>query len=83
MKGANPRYPESAKHDRIQGQVTLRTIIDKTGHIALLEVARSPSTDLAIASIQAVKTWEYKPYLLNGQPIELETTIVVSYTLNG
>jgi TonB family protein len=82
LRGANPIYPESAKHDRIQGQVVLQGIIDKTGHISLLEVIKAPSTDLAIASIEAVKTWEYKPYSFDGEPVEVLSTIMVNYTLN-
>jgi TonB family protein len=83
ISGENPRYPESAKHNRVQGQVLLHAVIDREGHICLLEVTKSPSPDLAVASIEAVKTWQYKPYTLNGQPVEIETTITVNYTLRG
>lgn len=81
LGGANPRYPESAKHDRVQGPVVLRGIIDETGHVALLEVISSPREDLSISAIEAVKQWEYKPYALNGQPVKVETAIQVNYTL--
>lgn len=81
--GENPRYPEGSKQSRIEGKVELRAIIDREGHISLLEVAKAPSKDLAVASIEAVKTWEYKPYLLNGQPVAVETVVVINYELRG
>lgn len=60
----------------------LRATIDKEGHVALLGVTKAPSVDLAVASVAAVKTWEYKPFTLQGQPVEVMTTIQVNYTLN-
>ena len=57
-------------------------VIDKQGNISLLEVVKTPSQDLAISAIEAVKTWQYKPYVLNGDPVEVETVIVVRYTLS-
>jgi TonB family protein len=81
LKGENPRYPESAKHDRIQGVVMLLAKINKEGHVSLLGVMKAPSLDLAIASLAAVKTWEYQPFTLKGQPVEVLTTIQVNYTL--
>lgn len=82
LRGENPRYPDSAKHDRIQGVVMLLANINKEGHISFLGVTKTPSLDLAIASIAAVKTWEYQPFTLQGQPVEVLTTIQVKYTLN-
>jgi len=81
LKGENPRYPESAKQDRIQGVVMLLAEINKEGHVSLLGVTKAPSLDLAIASLAAVKTWEYQPFTLKGQPVEVLTTIQVNYTL--
>ena len=82
LAGSNPKYPVSAKHDHIQGEVLLRTLIGNDGHISLLEVTKAPSTDLGISAVEAVKDWQYKPYLLNGDPVEVETTIQVNYTLS-
>src|SRR5205807_2269509 len=70
VSGSNPRYPDSAKHNRIQGTVDLRAIIDREGHIRLLQVVEAPSPDLALSAVEAVKTWQYQPYLLNGEPVE-------------
>ena len=80
--GSNPRYPESAKDNLVEGEVDLRAVIDKQGGISLLEIVKTPSQDLAISAIEAVKTWRYKPYILNGEPVEVETVIVVRYTLS-
>lgn len=49
----------------------------------MLQVMQSPREDLSISSIEAVKKWQYKPYTLEGQAVEVETTITVNYTLRG
>lgn len=83
LSGENPIYPASAKHNRIEGQVELRGFIDKQGNISLLEIVKTPAVELAVSAVEAVKTWKYKPYVLNGQPVVVETTIVVNYELRG
>lgn len=82
LAGDNPRYPQSAKSNRIQGEVNLRAVIDEQGNISLLEIVKTPSPDLAISAIEAVKTWHYQPYILNGEAAEVETILVVLYTLS-
>lgn len=79
--GANPNYPQAAKRNHIEGPVELRAIIDREGHISLLEVMKTPSPDLAISAVEAVKTWQYKPYSLNGENLDVETEVVVNYEL--
>lgn len=79
--GANPNYPQAAKWNHIEGPVELRAIIDREGHISLLEVMKTPSPDLAISAVEAVKTWQYKPYSLNGENVDVETEVVVNYEL--
>lgn len=61
----------------------LRGIIDKQGHISLLEIIKAPYPDLAISAIEAVKLWEFKPYTIHGEPVEVETAISVIYNLNN
>lgn len=73
-----PKYPQEAKKKHITGDVLLRAIIDHEGHIADLTVV-SGDPILAESAIKAVKQWEYRPYLLNGKPVEVETTIKVQY----
>lgn len=78
--GENIPYPMVAKSQRIQGTVTLAAIISKSGHIADLEVISGPK-ELRKSSIDAIKTWKYTPYLLNGHPVEVRTEIHVEYSL--
>jgi protein TonB len=77
-----PVYPTLARQARIQGAVELRAIISKTGTIENLVVVRGHPM-LAPAAVEAVKQWRYRPYLLNGEPIEVETEITVNFTLSG
>jgi TonB family protein len=77
-----PQYPDDAKHARVQGQVVLQALIDKNGDVEKLTLI-SGHPLLASAAIEAVKQWKYKPYLLNGQPVAVETQIVVSFQLSG
>jgi TonB family protein len=75
-----PVYPEQAKKDRVQGKVVLAAVIAKDGTVANLRVVSGPSP-LQPSALDAVRQWRYKPYLLNGNPIEVDTTIQVLYTL--
>jgi TonB family protein len=83
VSGEVPTYPGSAKHNRIEGQVQLRGFIDKEGNISLLEVIKAPALELAVSAVEAVKTWKYKPYMLNGEPVVVETLFTVTYRLAG
>jgi TonB family protein len=75
-----PVYPPAAKQAKIQGQVVLSAIIGKDGLFKSLQVLSGPD-ELRASAWNAVKEWTYKPYLLNGQPVEVETTISVTYAL--
>lgn len=75
-----PSYPALARQARIQGVVVLTAIIDKNGSIQNLQLV-SGHPLLAPAAIEAVKQWRYKPFLLNGQPVEMETTVTVRFQL--
>jgi TonB family protein len=77
-----PIYPAEAKSGHISGSVVLRAIIGRDGHIHILRVMSAPDSSLAIAALAAVRQWTYKPYLLNGEPTEVDTTIVVNFNLN-
>lgn len=78
--GSQPKYPEEAKKAKIQGTVVLKALIDKEGKMAALTVKSGPPL-LQGSAMDAVKDWTYKPYLLNGDPVEVETEINVTYTL--
>jgi periplasmic protein TonB len=75
-----PQYPEIAREARIQGIVVLQATISTTGFIKNLRVLSGPPM-LQQAAMDAVRSWRYKPYLLNGNPIEVETTINVVFSL--
>jgi protein TonB len=75
-----PQYPEIAKAAGVGGTVVLQATIAKDGTIENLRVAGGPAM-LQQAAIDAVKTWRYRPYLLNNVPVEVETTVSVVFTL--
>jgi protein TonB len=75
-------YPTLARAARVQGDVVLSAVIDTNGHITNLQLVSSHPM-LVPAAIAAVKQWRYKPYLLNGQPVEVETAITVIFTLSS
>jgi TonB family protein len=76
----NPMYPPDARDQRIQGVVLLQATIDKEGNVASLQLITGHPL-LAPAAIEAVKQWKYRPYLLNGNPLEVNTQIQVNFTL--
>jgi protein TonB len=80
--GEQPQYPAIAKAARIQGTVVLQATISKSGTIENLHVISGPPM-LQAAATQAVQSWRYKPYLLNGEPVEVETQINVVFSLGG
>jgi len=77
-----PLYPALARQARIQGNVVLHAIIDKDGKVAQLEVI-SGHPLLVQSALDAVKQWRYKPTQLNGDPVEVDTTITVTFTMGG
>src|SRR5271157_5933897 len=82
IRKVNPAYPPLARQARIQGVVILQAQISKDGNIENLQLI-SGHPMLAPAAIEAVKQWKYKPYLLNGEPVEVETQVQVNFTLSG
>jgi protein TonB len=77
-----PVYPPIAKAARVSGTVVLQATISKTGAIENLHVLSGPAM-LQQAALDAVRSWRYRPYLLNGDPVEVETTVNVIFTLGG
>jgi protein TonB len=75
-----PVYPVIAKATGTQGTVVLQATISRTGTIENLRVASGPAM-LQQTAMDAVKTWRYRPYLLNGEPVEVETTVNVVFKL--
>lgn len=82
IRRVEPTYPPLARSARVQGEVVLTAIISTSGEIENLQLV-SGHPMLVPAALAAVKQWRYKPYLLNGQPTEVETTITVIFTLSS
>jgi protein TonB len=82
IRRIQPEYPSLARQARIQGTVVLQAVIGKDGSVQDLRVV-SGHPMLVQAAVNAVKQWLYKPYYLNGEAIEVETQVVVNFTLSG
>lgn len=80
--GENPKYPPKARAEHLSGTVVLHAVISKTGDIASLQVLSGPEI-LRASALEAVRTWRYKPFLLNGEPTAVETTININFNLGG
>jgi protein TonB len=81
IRQPRPVYPPLAKAARVQGTVKFEAVIAKDGTIQNLKVISGPPL-LVNAALEAVKQWQYKPTLLNGEPVEVITTIDVNFTLS-
>jgi protein TonB len=82
IRKVTPTYPALARQARIQGTVVLQALIGKDGAIQNLRVV-SGHPMLTGAALDAVKQWRYKPYYLNNEPVEVDTTINVIFSLSG
>ena len=79
--GKKPQYPGTARQERKQGSVILIAEISSEGKIVDLVPIASPDSSLTKAATDAVSTWTYRPYLLNGIPVNVDTTITVNFNL--
>jgi protein TonB len=82
IRKVNPTYPEKARRKRIQGTVTMNAIIDQGGNVASLELV-SGDPILAKAAMEVVKQWKYRPYVLDGHAVEVETVLQVNFALSN
>ena len=76
-----PPYPPIAKQIRLQGVAVVQAFVSPQGTIERAQVLSGPAL-LAQAALNAVKQWRYRPYYLNGTPIEVETQVTVNFRLN-
>ncbi|MBI3695035.1 MAG: TonB family protein [Acidobacteria bacterium] len=79
LAAAKPQYPESARARGAQGTILLQAVMLTDGSLDGLRVLSAPDAELAEAAMDAVKQWRYRPTLLNGQPVEVVTTIAINY----
>jgi protein TonB len=82
IRKVQPAYPPLAKQARISGSVVLQAVIGKDGTIQNLK-AVSGHPMLIQSALDAVRQWKYKPYFLNGEPVEVDTQVTVNFTLAG
>jgi protein TonB len=77
-----PEYPPLARSARIQGAVVVHAVIAKDGTIENLRVI-SGHPMLVPSALEAIRQWRYRPYVLNGEPVEVETQVTVNFVLSG
>lgn len=77
-----PVYPAEAKEKHVQGHVVMKAIIDTNGEVTRLDLV-SGHPLLAQAAIEAVRNWKYKPFLLEGKTVEVETVVDIAFQLSG
>jgi protein TonB len=77
-----PVYPQMARDARVSGTVVIQATITKTGTVDNLRVVSGPVM-LQKSALDAVRTWRYKPYLLDGEPVDVETTVSVTFSMGG
>jgi TonB family protein len=80
LSRVEPIYPPEAQTEHVKGTVVVRVTVDKGGNVYKVENVSGPPV-LVPAAIEAVKQWKYQPYLLNGEAIEVESTVEISFTL--
>jgi len=82
VRQVQPSYPPLAKAAHVSGTVVLHAIISKDGTIQELTYVSGPAM-LMTSAMDAVRQWRYKPTMLNGEPVEVDTQITVVFTLGG
>jgi periplasmic protein TonB len=82
IQKTTPNYPPIAKTVHVSGMVQLKVIVSKAGTIRDLRVVSGPAL-LQQSAVEAVRTWRYRPYLMNNEPTEMETTINVVFSFGG
>jgi TonB family protein len=83
LSHVNPSYPATAKERNAVGTVTLQAVIGRDGRVEFIRMVAAPDVDLGNAALAAVKQWIYKPYLVNGEAVEVETTMIVSFSISS
>jgi TonB family protein len=81
ISGVNPIYPSQARADKVEGPVVLSLTINQEGEPVDVHVKKGVRDDLDQSALTAVRQWRWKPYLLNGNPTAVDTTVTVNYFL--
>ena len=83
LKQVPPVYPEAARQAGTSGVVRLGVIITKEGRVRDIRAMNSAGMGFDVAAMKAVKDWVYQPTLLNGEPVEVVTTVEVNFAPSG
>jgi TonB family protein len=75
-----PQYPDMARQGHIEGPVTLRVIVNTEGLVEKMTPLKG-NPFLLIAAMNAIQKWRYRPYLLNGTPVQFQSTVTVKFSL--
>lgn len=75
-----PHYPDKAKSDHVQGTVKMQALIGKDGHVVDLRPQSGPAI-LQKAAVDAASQWTYRPFLVDGKAVEVETEIIINFSL--
>jgi TonB family protein len=78
-----PVYPAAAKSKHMDGAVVLNAVIGRDGHVLGLKLKSAEDADLALSALYTVRQWTYKPFLVNGKPVDVDTTITVRFQYRG
>lgn len=82
IKKVSPNYPQSAREQGLEGNVVIRAVIGASGNVLdANSIDPSVAPELANAALDAVRQWQYRPTLLNGQPVDTVTTITINFVL--
>ena len=81
IRKIQPIYPEIAKRMRRSGTVVMRVLIDREGNVTDISLVRPRGFGWDEAAYEAVREWKYRPYMLNGEPVEVETQVVIVFQL--
>jgi TonB family protein len=82
IHAVTPTYPMTARQYRIQGDLILRAVIDKNGDLGRICIVQALGAGLDESSVNAIRQWKYRPYIFNGKPVEVETTVKVRFFIN-
>ena len=78
-----PVYPAAAKSKHMDGAVVMHAVIGRDGHVQVLQLKSAEDPDLALSALYTVRQWTYKPFLTNGKPVDVDTTITVRFQYRG
>lgn len=79
IRDALPSYYEIARENRVEGELALRAVIDPTGSVTRVCITKALGAGLDDMMVNTVRQWKYSPYTLNGQPIEVQTTVTTRF----